>query len=196
MRGQREYGGIGGCTSVAYSPDGRFLVVGVAGHNASLRVYETRDLSEIKDVLNGRAVVSYPQHLIDCDAAPFQPNGWSMEKHVKAGQFEWNPTRVKLYLAKSQKPGKLVEGNKLRKELEGQMVLNANVLDYLLKNPELIPDEWKGKAVFFWGTIYRDSRGDLYVRCLYWDGSRWHWNYRWLDRSFNDDYPAAVLASI
>lgn len=53
LRGQREYGGIGGCTSVAYSPDGRHLVVAVAGHNASLRVYDTTDLSEIKEVYGG-----------------------------------------------------------------------------------------------------------------------------------------------
>lgn len=154
------------------------------------------DFAMLRLFARGQAKLVLPQHLIDCDAAPFQPNGWSVEKHAKAGQFEWNPTRVKLYLAKSQKPGKLVEGNKLRKELEGQMVLNACVLDYLLKNPELIPDEWKGKAVFFWGTIYRDSDGYLFVRYLCWYGSRWRWFDDWLDSYFDGNDPAAVSASI
>lgn len=169
-----------------------------AGYTADdiTKLGQSKHLPKIKDVLNGCAVISYPKHLIDCDAAPFQLNGWSVEKHIKGGQFEWNPTRVKLYLAKSQKPGKLVEGNKLRKELEGQLVLNANVLDYLLAHPELIPDEWKGKAVFFWGTIYRYSNGNLFVRCLFWHDSRWDWDLGWLDSGFYDSFPAAVSASI
>ncbi len=152
------------------------------------------DFAMLRLFARGQAKIVLPQHLIDCDAAPFPPNGWSMEKHIDGGQFEWNPTRVKLYLAKSQTPGKLIEGNKLRKELEGQLVLNANVLDYLLKNPELIPDEWKGKAVFFWGTIYRNSNGDLFVRYLRWSGSQWCWNCGWLGGNFDDNDPAAVSA--
>lgn len=169
-----------------------------AGYTAEdiTKLGQSKHLPEIKDVLNGRGVISYPQHLIDCDAAPFRPDGWSVENHIKGGQLEWNPTRVKLYLAKSQKPGKLVEGSKLRNELEGQMVLNANVLDYLLKNPELIPDEWKGKAIFFWSTIYRYSLDGLCVRYLFWNDSRWSWSYRWLYESFYDNDLAAVLASI
>lgn len=67
------------------------------------------------------------------------------------------------------------------KELEDQPVLNANVLDFLREHPELIPDEWKGKFTFFWGTIYRHRDGDLYVRCLYWDGGRWDWGCDSLD---------------
>lgn len=154
------------------------------------------DFAMLRLFARGQAKIVLPQHLIDCDAAPFLPSGWTVEKHTRGGQFEWNPTKVKLYLTKSQKPGKLVEGNKLRKELEGHLVLNANVLDYLLAHPELIPDEWKGKAVFFWGTIYRYSDGDLFVRCLYWCGGRWGWSRHWLDLSFNDSHPAAVSASI
>ncbi|MFA6253597.1 MAG: hypothetical protein WC687_05055 [Patescibacteria group bacterium] len=154
------------------------------------------DFAMLRLFARGQAKLVLPQHLIDCDAAPFQPNGWSVEKHIKAGQFEWNPTKVKLYLAKSQKPGKLVEGNKLRKELEGQLVLNANVLDYLLAHPELIPDEWKGKAIFFWGTIYRNADGHLFVRYLCWVDGGWDWGNGWLGNGFVGSGPAAVSASI
>ncbi len=169
-----------------------------AGYTADdiTKLGQSKHLLEIRDVLNDRAVISYPKHLIDCDALPFTPNGWEVVEHKQGGQLEWNPARVKLYLAKSQKPGKLVEGSKLRNELEGQMVLNANLLDYLLKNPELIPDEWKRKGIFFWGTIYRYSLDGLCVRYLYWDGSRWYWSYRWLYDSFYSNDLAAVSASI
>ena len=51
--------------------------------------------------------------------------------------------------------------------------LNANVLDYLLEHPELIPKKWKKYRIVFWGTIYRfnkesgPSEGKEFVRCLY-----------------------------
>lgn len=68
-------------------------------------------------------------------------------------------------------------------------------MDFYLANPHLIPEEWKGKAVFFWGTIYRDADGHLCVRYLYWRGGGWDWGYRWLDYVWDGDGPAAVPAS-
>ena len=72
--------------------------------------------------------------------------------------------------------------------------MNANVLDYLLAHPELIPEDWKNKYVFFWGTIYRYSSGGLCVRYLCWNGSKWRWDGNWLAHDFYSAYPA-VLAS-
>ena len=37
----------------------------------------------------------------------------------------------------------------------------------------------------------RNSDGNLYVRCLNWNGNRWNWNYNWLDNNFNCNNPAA-----
>jgi hypothetical protein len=151
------------------------------------------NLKGFKDVLNGKAEISYPEHLIDCDVNPFIPNGWSVEEHKKGGMFKFNPEKISLYLSKKQKKGS-IEGNDLRKELANQPVLNANVLDYLLAHPELIPEEWKGKAVFFWGTIYRRSDGRLSVRCLRWNGSEWNWRCCWLGRDFDSGSPAALAS--
>lgn len=158
---------------------------------------QSKDLSKVKDFLDGKAQITYPQHLIDCDANPYVPDGWSVEEYAKGGQLLFDITKVKLWLSKAQTKGNVIEGNKLRKELKSQPVLNANVLDFLLAHPELIPDEWKGKAVFFWGTIYRDSNGDLCVRCLCWHDGRWGWriNGGWLDNDFLGSFPAAVSAS-
>ena len=102
---------------------------------------------------------------------------------------------MKLYLSKKQKGSSYIEGNKLREELKGQPVYNANLLDYLLKNPYPIPEEWKGKYVFFWGTVYRNSDDRLCVRCLYWSGDRRYWSSYWLDSDWLDSDPAAVPAS-
>ncbi|OHA26678.1 MAG: hypothetical protein A3D56_02640 [Candidatus Taylorbacteria bacterium RIFCSPHIGHO2_02_FULL_45_35] len=140
---------------------------------------------------------------IDCDTPVFIPDGWEvlpeaeqLPNRVK-GKFAWNPKEVTLHLANGQKNGKWIEGNKLRKELVKQPVYTAHLLDYLLvtENQHLIPEEWKGKWIFFWGTIYRGRYGNLYVRCLYWCGGRWFWSYYWLDDVWFGAYPAAVRAS-
>ncbi len=153
-----------------------------------------RSGKEFMKFLRNGARVQIIGNVIDCDAASFVPKGWSVEEHRKGGQFAWDPGKVSLYLSESQKNGSVISGNKLRKELQDKPVLNANVLDYLLEHPELIPEEWKGKYIFFWGTIYRGSDGGLYVRCLSWDGERWSWGDRWLGRGWNADNPAAVAA--
>jgi hypothetical protein len=118
-----------------------------------------------------------------------------VEEHWKGGQFRWDASKVALYLSKKQKDGKQLEGNKLREELRGKPVYNANLLDFLLKHPHLIPEEWKGKYVFFWGTVYRFSDGFLCVRYLCWSGDGWYWSGRWLGGGWLDLNPAAVPAS-
>ena len=150
-------------------------------------------LQLVRQALCGAAGVG---PVIDCDVDPFLPQDWKgVEYHKKGGQFMLDLSNVRLHLSPTQMNGKYIEGNKLRKELASEPVFNANVLDYLLAHPELIPEEWKGKYVFFWGTIYRNSDGYLYVRFLYWHGGAWDWSYVWLDRNFGDLDPAAVLAS-
>lgn len=152
-------------------------------------------LADVRRVIRGHAAITTPDHAIDCDADPFLPQGWKVEEHTKGGHFQWDASKVELFLSSSQQNGKVVEGNKLRKELAKKPCFNANVLDYLLANPHLIPEEWKGKAVFFWGTVYRSSDGDLYVRCLCWRGDGWRWGYGWLGSDWNVGSPAALRAS-
>lgn len=146
-------------------------------------------------LLNGTAkvVIEIVKHIIDLNAAPYIPKNWKVESHKKGGQLEWTLEKVQLYLSAEQQGEKYIEGNNLRKDLEAQPIYNANLLDYLLAHPELIPEEWKGKCIFFWGTIYRISGGGLYVRylcCL--GGESWYWSYGWLGSDFGSHDPAAV----
>jgi hypothetical protein len=149
---------------------------------------------QILSFLRGRSEIKLIEHLIDCDADPFVPDGWSVVEHKKSGLVKFDPAKIYPYLSKKQKK-RPIEGNKLREELKNMRNANANVLDFLLKNPHLIPEEWKGKYVFFWGTIYRSSDGHLCVRYLSWGGVRWDWHYDWLDDDWHDVSPAALLAS-
>ncbi|MEK7630019.1 MAG: hypothetical protein AAB432_01375 [Patescibacteria group bacterium] len=151
-------------------------------------------LLDFFNVLRGIAEIKPIPHVIDCDANPFVPDGWKVEEHQKGGQFKWDPKAIELYLSKPQRKGKTINGNDLREELKNKSVLNANVLDYLLKNSHLIPEEWKGKLVFFWGTIYRASVGRLRVRYLRWGVGGWRWSWRWLGVAWDGARPAALRA--
>ena len=130
---------------------------------------------------------------IDITKQPYTPNGWTVESHdVSIKTFD--PKKIEL--VNEVKDGETaITGTEYRARLEGKPVLNANVLDYLLKNLHLIPEDWKGKAIFFWGTIYRDSSGDLYVRYLDWYGGRWYWSCDWLDNGWSSNYPAALAST-
>lgn len=163
-----------------------------------------KDLGKIKMVVRGYAEIISIAHIVDCDAMPEILSDWQKEEHRKGGSVKLEHREGKLYangqevirfLSEKQKDGKVVGGHELRKELKDKPVLNACILDYLLKHPELIPEEWKKGVTYFWGTIFRDSDGSLCVACLDWNGDRWIWNYHWLGDDWYDDEPAACLAS-
>jgi hypothetical protein len=133
-----------------------------------------------------------PTYIVDCDAAPYVPELWKVEEHQKGGQLNWDVLQVNLYLSNRQQNGRWIEGNKLREELKSQRAYNANLLDFLLKTPHLIPKEWKDKQVFFWGTIYRDGYGNICVRCLNRLGNGSGWYRGLLDYDWGSNRPAAV----
>ncbi len=138
--------------------------------------------------------------IIDCDADPFIPEGWSVVEHHKGGQVEFDSSKIVFHLEPEQRNG-LIVGNELRERLKSQPVMNANVLDFLLKHPDLIPESWeydergRKRRIYFWGTIFCDSDGNLFIRCLYRSGSKWRWGCPWLDCCWDGQDPAAVLAS-
>lgn len=124
--------------------------------------------------------------IIDCDVKPFEPNGLTvapksdqLPNRVR-GQFVFDPAKIRIHLSTNQQGVKYILGILLKKELAGEPVFPANLLDFYLANSHLIPEEWKGKEVFFWGTIYHDSYGNLYVRSLLYFGGAYHSDYRQL----------------
>ena len=129
--------------------------------------------------------------IVDCDANPKIPSGLYLTgegtEHRKMGKITLekredgklyaNGKEVVRHLSSKQENGKSIQGHKLRKELKDMQVLNACIMDALLANPQLIPDEWKSGYTYFWGTAFRDVDGCLYVEGLYWRGGQWDWRY-------------------
>jgi hypothetical protein len=133
------------------------------------------------------------EYLIDCDADPFIPEGWSIREKDQLtnrvrGQLKWDLDKVKFLLHPEQEKG-VISGRKLHDWLTDKPVYCANVLDYLLANPHLIPEGWKDKRVFFWGTIYHNADGGLDVRYLCWKWGRWVWRYLWIESGWYSHSP-------
>lgn len=114
---------------------------------------------------------------IDLGGDPYVPRGWRAGEHQKGGLWRFNAENVDLYLADGQKDGKILHPSLLRRELEGQQVLNANVLDWLLVHRGRIPEAWKDKQVFFWGTIYYGDNHSSSVRYLHHVHGGWQWEW-------------------
>jgi len=93
------------------------------------------------------------------------------------------------------------EENLTRIKATGKTLLDARVLEELLKHPEAIPEKWKQETngyitdIFFPGTVLMDPDGYRCVLCLYWDDGGWHWSDGWLERDWRASNLSAVLAS-
>lgn len=109
----------------------------------------------------------------------------SVHFHIPGNPFTWDPTKIELKLFGNQcNPGGSIYGQEIWRQLERTPFFNANLLDYLIGNPYLIPEEWKVTSsgeiqyIFFWGTIFTDDNGGLCVACLYWNGYYWDKGYK------------------
>ena len=119
----------------------------------------------------------------------------------KDGELYVDGKKVILHLSERQQNGKVIQGHELREELTGKPVLHPNIMDALMEYPELFPESWKKdengniRYIFFWGAIFRDADGDLYVRYVYFGDGRWRVHDDWLNGGWRSSYPSALLAS-
>ncbi len=147
--------------------------------------------------------ISEIKHIIDCSITQLRPQqNWMVippDQQIPTrfnGRLTWNKETQKEALYLSDKQANMcIEGNNLREELSDKLivVLPANVLDYLLANPYLIPEDWKNMEVFFWGTIYHHSNNGPFVRSLSCStGGVWNAGRRPLDSNFGMYNPTAL----
>ncbi len=161
-------------------------------------------LGEFRRVLLGEATIVHKEYVIDCDAFPFVPDGYAVESHFKGGAYTWvkEAQAEALYLSDQQEgrigtdsnssiPGHYLYGELVSRNIP---VLNANVLMFLLKYPQIIPEEWRNRRVHFWGTVYRNKNNHRYVLCLYCTNNVWQWGYTCTMVSVFRNDPAAIRA--
>lgn len=137
------------------------------------------------------------KYVVDLDADPFLLDDWEVVEHIKGGQFEFDSTKVALYLDEAQKRRRgRISSNELRERLKVYPVYNANLLEFYLEHPNFIPEEWKDhQGICFWGTIYANSDGGLCVCLLAWEGDEWAWECASISSLGHFSFPAVVSAS-
>ncbi len=136
----RDFGkdSLGAFASVLRSPQGAEKL------ERLLLTTSPRQVGPVKEKLTmandkGTEKTEEVSHVIDCDADPLVPQNWQVLEHQKGGLVRWSDLSISLYLDRGeQKQNERIQSY-LRRALKDQKVLNANVLDFLLEHPELIP---------------------------------------------------------
>jgi hypothetical protein len=123
---------------------------------------------------------------------PRVPESWVTVNPYPASDEDSRPESIRLYQSGVQQRGRTIPAADFAAELDWTSVLSALVLDKLLSQPEVIPLKWKGKAISFWGTRYRDDAGEVAVRYLFWNGIAWDWYFHHLNDLLDAHCSAAL----
>lgn len=131
------------------------------------------------------------------DPAKFIGKGWSIAEQDERSLVlsEVNLRNIRLETMLKDGEGSVQGEEKLRRlKKSGHIRLDAKVFYALWENKSLIPESWKGKTIYFDGTILQNPDGNRYVLYLFWSGDEWRWYCLWLKRGWYGDNPSAVLA--
>lgn len=131
------------------------------------------------------------EHIIDADADPFIPEGLTLKSHKKGGKIRWVQANYKSWFHPNQKGDGAVYARELVEWMEDKPGYNANVLDYWLAHPKIIPQECTDKWTYFLDTIYSNSLGEPIIRCFYYSDGQPRSSTDLLSYSLGRDSPAA-----
>ncbi len=143
------------------------------------------NVSEVKK-RSGGDIVEITHHMIDRSKTPFRgvDDVYYLKEHNSNEKwFEWNFEKIHLFGGNFQNIH-----HALREAQKEIVLLNANVLDYLLIHSELNSSKWKHFSVFFCGTIYGNYKHLSFVRCLRYDvvDNAWHSHFVPLGDKWDD----------
>jgi hypothetical protein len=136
------------------------------------------DHSRLQGFLDHLEFVSRYPHF---NPGVFVGKDWSIAEDREGLPETWDP--AKTVLVSSLRKGETsITGEKTHERLSGDKSLGARAFLHFWTHKEEIPEEWKGKIVFFDATSLLSPDGKPYSLYLCWGGDRWHWHYRWLGR--------------
>ncbi|MEI6836110.1 MAG: hypothetical protein WCK59_04730 [Candidatus Falkowbacteria bacterium] len=137
------------------------------------------------------------EHEVNCDESPMVIQYWKVVNHKKRGLFKFKLSKLSLFKFKKLSGENEVQYG-LRKESMNTLFLNANVLDYLLAHPHLIPNEWvTEKKIVFRGTAYYNHDEGICFRALSWDSLKGSWGWCWIFCApYNEGKVAAIAVAV
>ena len=173
-------------------------------HDLFRRVREgTLDSDQVLAALQRVIEGDFGTRTIDCDAPipdgikeGFERRDEDQLRSRVRGKVAVDPANpFNTFLTEGQKAGR-VGGNDVLAELRRLEVSVYGIAALeQFRRDGLIPDEFKGQAIFAWGDILRGGDGRRYVRYVCWGGVGWRWGYRWVGRGWSSSGSAAVRAS-
>ncbi len=125
---------------------------------------------------------------INCGSTPSLPDkSWSIAMNPTVDDIvDFSKVNYKLI--------KLPEGSKITDfEKNAKMGLNASTLEFFLKNPQLIPEDWKGKIVIFTGTLFKDGGGSPLYKTLFYQDEKWQWGKAYPEYFLENTYQLQLL---
>jgi len=154
-----------------------------------------KTVKEKRFKINGDARARIPKEF-SLEKNTMIPSKWKKFVHKENGVFYWDPKKVRLFVAKDQELDTVSSG-KLQKIFKEKNinVLNSNLLFFLVKHQELIPEDWRDEVVVFWGTIYKAKGDRFYVLTLEWQIDRYAISYMWINDYFGKHEPTAILVN-
>lgn len=100
-----------------------------------------KNLSSVKDLLQNQAQIVYREFLVNTNHLPVFPDEYSVIDHQKNGEILLSKDRLEtLFLPKQNKEEEGILGAEILGLLNPKQKLNIAVADFLLKNPQTIPD--------------------------------------------------------
>ena len=123
--------------------------------------------------------------------------GWEIEEQDERSLAlsEVNPADIRLVTILRDGESRVIgEERLLRLKAESHVRLDAKIFQAFRDNKDFIPENWKGEAVYFDGTVFRNSSGDRCVLYLCWGEDDWYWHYRWFKNDWHVRDLSAVLA--
>ena len=118
------------------------------------------------------------------------------QRPLATGLTGIDPSAIKLAFAprSTDTPATVQTTLNWLRQTNGQL-LDAQILEALLKNRSVIPEDWKQYTlIYFFGTVFQDEQGERQIAYLRWDGVSWCFNYLPLARAWHTTDRAAYLS--
>jgi hypothetical protein len=109
--------------------------------------------------------------VIDCTKMPETVMYQISQQEQRLRTLIWSPEKFKLWQSSKQHTPAKSDGYIIQNELAEKTLPPVHVLEFLQKNPHLIPKKWQGKCgpyafrIFALGTVF-EMNGLGWVKCL------------------------------
>ncbi len=149
-------------------------------------------------LLLGDAELKTVERVIDCDVDPIIPEGSTLVRHTRGGIVKWKDFEIELVRGfdYERDDRRFDDEHFLPRYLIDKPVLNANIQQYLMRYSHLLPKDFSFSVlispIVFWGTIYKNKSGILWVPGMSSNGNKLYEYSLRVDEDVDYDHSVAL----